>query len=652
MKQVQMSQEYQKWFTKSSSKKKTSTFSLSVIVAFSTISIQMHDEERVFEKDRMSFSTKRRSTKSRRKLLTKISQKFDLWLKSFSDLMRDLIIIEQKKHQVLCLLKTWKDIFVINIRDMSSTNLIKHKILIYQHIISRMTKSILYTTKKIAWQKKNISLLKKTKIIMRCSFFWFSKTRFLRKSNEKLRMIHVFCALNETIIKANQSMRRIESILKDLTQSFIKYLFKTDVANDFWTISIHLFHAYKFDINTTLDSYCYFRMKQKTTKRFEIYSQLKNTVIDSISTSDSKSAFSDANSNHSVFNHFIDDDVKEFDILSTLIHFLHTHYFLRLVWTKLTLNSKKCEFFTSKIQLLRHRRDLRDIRFSENKIKMFREYSSLTCKKKLERFLYMLLFFKNYISDRADRSFFLRTIIVKETVITLRNDKKQSVKQKKKFLWTSNHERVFQKIKKTIMKIICSNEDDTRQWHLAIDASKIETDEILFQLDNHSSEIAHRKKFLNDMQIMMFLSYQYNSLQIRYQITERETLAVVKCLIEIKWLIQDSQYSIKLYTNHSTLTKCLKSENTIDRIVKWQLTLSKFNLNIIHVSKRKLIIVDDLSKIIEYSFSSSFSFESTMMIFSITRKSSTTNDEQSLWNNSFLANNLSRIARSLTTSDE
>ena len=247
-------------------------------------------------------------------------------------------------------------------------------------------------------------------------------------------MIHVFCALNETTIKANQSMRRIESILRNLTQSFIKYLFKTDVANGFWTVSIHLSHAYKLDISTTLDSYCYLKMKQRTTEKLEIYSQLKDTVIGSISTSDSKSALSDADSNHSVFNHFIDDDVGESDTLSTLIHFLHTHYFFRLVWTKLTLNSKKCEFFTSKIQLLKHRRDLRDIRPSENKIGVFREYSSLTCKEKLERFLYMLLFLKSYISGRADRSFFLRTAIVEETVIILRNGKKQSVKQEKKFL--------------------------------------------------------------------------------------------------------------------------------------------------------------------------------------------------------------------------
>ena len=202
------------------------------------------------------------------------------------------------------------------------------------------------------------------------------------------------------------------------------------------------------------------------------------------------------------------------------------------------------------------------------------------------------------------------------------------------------------------MKTICSNENDKRQWHLIIDVFKIDASEVLFQLNNHSSEIVHRKKFLKNMQIIMFLNYQYNSFQIRYQIIERETLVVVKCLTKVRWLVQSSQYSIKLYTNHSTLTKCLKSENTTDKIARWQLALSKYNLNIIHVSKREFVITNDLSKIIDYSFLSLSNFEFTMMTFSITKESFTTDDEQSLSDNSSLANNLSRIAKSFTTSDE
>ena len=58
-------------------------------------------------------------------------------------------------------------------------------------------------------------------------------------------MVHAFCAPNETIIKANQSMRRIESFLKDLAQTFINSLIRADAENDFWAVSVHLSHIYK-----------------------------------------------------------------------------------------------------------------------------------------------------------------------------------------------------------------------------------------------------------------------------------------------------------------------------------------------------------------------------------------------------------------------
>ena len=69
---------------------------------------------------------------------------------------------------------------------------------------------------------------------------------------------------------------------------------------------------------------------------------------------------------------------------------------------------------------------------------------------------------------------------------------------------------------------------------MIIDVFKIKTNEILFQFNNYSFEIVYRKKFLNDMQIIMFLNYQYNFSQIEYQIIEKKTLTIVKCLTKIK----------------------------------------------------------------------------------------------------------------------
>lgn len=150
------------------------------------------------------------------------------------------------------------------------------------------------------------------------------------------------------------------------------------------------------------------------------YTQLKIIATGSIPSPDPEPALSDMDPDHTIFNHFVDDDIGGSDTLSGLIHFLNHHYFPRLSWAKFTLNPAKCEFLVSNIQLLGHRRDLRGIRPSENKLGVFREYSSFTSKDELERFLYMLPFLKVYIPGRADRSTFLRTAIVGDIITTIR----------------------------------------------------------------------------------------------------------------------------------------------------------------------------------------------------------------------------------------
>ena len=55
----------------------------------------------------------------------------------------------------------------------------------------------------------------------------------------------------------------------------------------------------------------------------------------------------------------------------------------------------------------------------------------------------------------------------------------------------------------------------------------------------------------------------------------------------------------------------------IDRLIKWQLTLFEFDLDIYHVSKKKLIIANDLSRLIEYLSMNSFSTKILLTFFVI-----------------------------------
>lgn len=57
---------------------------------------------------------------------------------------------------------------------------------------------------------------------------------------------------------------------------------------------------------------------------------------------------------------------------------------------------------------------------------------------------------------------------------------------------------------------------------------------VLFQLKDTESGTPMTKGQLHSMSIIMFLSYQFTPAQSRYHITERECLAVVKSLTEVR----------------------------------------------------------------------------------------------------------------------
>ena len=56
---------------------------------------------------------------------------------------------------------------------------------------------------------------------------------------------------------------------------------------------------------------------------------------------------------------------------------------------------------------------------------------------------------------------------------------------------------------------------------------------------------------------------------------------------------------MKLYTDHQALKKILQKNDSHECIMRWQLRLEKYDVEIKHVSKKKLIIVNELSKIHE-----------------------------------------------------
>lgn len=332
---------------------------------------------------------------------------------------------------------------------------------------------------------------------------------------------------------------------------------------------MHKTYAYKSAFSVIQRQMCYLRMRQRLSEASETYTHLKNLIMSEILLSDSEPAMFNVMLKKAMFEHFVNDDVSEANTFKTLVRFLHNHYFSQISWGKLFLNSKKCQFFVDRFKILSHVWDAADIKLSENKIDVFRNYSVSTDKNSFLWFINQLLWLAQFISDWANIIMILKKALIEKILKYEIQEKKQKIKTVIDFYWESEQQKVFDLIKNVICENSCSDEDLKKQYHLTTDALKTDTDRVLYQLNDLSADTVMTSNHMNKLWIIMFMSYQFTQLQTQYHIMKREALASLKSLKELQWLVKDSAYSVKLYTDHQTLLKTLKSEDLTEQIARW-----------------------------------------------------------------------------------
>ena len=239
-----------------------------------------------------------------------------------------------------------------------------------------------------------------------------------------------------------------------------------------------------------------------------------------------------------------------------------------MAWLRITLNPKKCKFFVLEVDILGFTRGTTGLCPSLDKIQAIQDFPVPESKEDLIKFLARLLFLSKLIPGRAELA-----VVIKGAV------------KNNSFKWGLKEQLAFKKAKRAVSENVLAAGDLNFQYHLSTDASGQGLGGALFQeVDDQT-------------QWVMFLSYKLLPAETRYHNTEREALAVVKCLEEIRWLVMGSAFPVKVYTDHQALLSILKGDDAQGQIVQWQYRLAEFNLDIIHVPGKELIIADGLSRI-------------------------------------------------------
>lgn len=147
--------------------------------------------------------------------------------------------------------------------------------------------------------------------------------------------------------------------------------------------------------------------------------------------------------------------------------------------------------------------------------------------------------------------------------------------------WTAACQRSFDAVKEAIANNACAGTDYDLQFHLATDASATGIGGILFQLHGTEPGTIAGPEHRNAERIVTFLSFRPSDAETRYSNPERECLAVVKCLAEVRSMIMG--YPVIIYSDHSALRTILtKGSEGNSRIMQWESRLGEYDFSINH----------------------------------------------------------------------
>jgi len=346
----------------------------------------------------LGFPTCRRAAESKRAMdLTSSHEEIEDWFDQGEgkEIQIGEQLMETEKAQAKRLLYTWKDRFCEGVRKLPATDPIEHRIpTVKCNPVRSMPK--LYTQKEAEWQKKHLPKLLDARIIDWVNSPWSTSCKFPVKKNGDLRMVHIYCPINNAMIKTNYPMKRTEPIINAMRMSRFKLYWWSDSANGYWAIPMYQPHAYKTAFSSVLGQFAYLRMGQGLTGAPHTYAQLKDLVMGPIPELMGERPLT-GESEEFEFMTFFDDDMGATKSFKSQMEFLQEHYFPHMHWAKLVLNPAKSHFFMPKIKLLGLQADGNGIWPGNGKLNAFRDYLAPTCEKELDQFEYMTTYLRKFI---------------------------------------------------------------------------------------------------------------------------------------------------------------------------------------------------------------------------------------------------------------
>jgi len=532
----------------------------------------------------------------RRELTTEPQSLIDDWFSKSSITLGDMLSPTQRE-QASRLLYTWRDAFATGMEEVSPTDLIEHAIDLFPGAVPVIGKRHKYSKKERDFAAQIFPQMEEAGIIYRGVSPWGAVTLFppRKKGSDDLRTVHNFIPINAHTIKPVYPMHNLEEVLDTLVRPDFRVFFSADATNGYWAIPIRKGDEHKAAIVTPNGQWLYRRMGMGLKGAPHTYAQFTDLVFGPLPATTETPAMKTIIRDHGevAFSPFMDDHLGAATTFEKMFTFLHNEYFPRVLFGPVSLNPRKCNFFSEEVEVLGFTAAGNGLRPSGKHRSRVEQWPVPTCRKDVEDFIWLTPFLRIFIPGRSDHVLILKRSYQEEMTVPLSSGK-TSVRSKwveKEFCWGPEQDASFQYIKDCITSNAMAGTDATKQYHLSCDASKTGIGGVLFQLKEAPPGTSATGTIKDQIAINMFMSFKLSDVETRYTTTEREALAVVRCLAEVRWLVVGSPSPTKVYTDHTALLSTLTNgPDSHGKVSRWLDRLSEYDIEVHHRPGKSNII--------------------------------------------------------------
>uniref|UniRef100_A0A8C6LVF1 Gypsy retrotransposon integrase-like protein 1 n=1 Tax=Nothobranchius furzeri TaxID=105023 RepID=A0A8C6LVF1_NOTFU len=377
---------------------------------------------------------------------------------------------------------------------------------------------------------------------------------FVPKKDGTLRPCIDYRGLNQITVKNKYPLPLLSSTFEPVQDSTI--FTRLDLRNAYHLVRVKEGDEWKTAFKTPVGHYEYLVMPFVLTNAPVVFQSLVNSVLGDF------------------LNRFVTvylDDILIFS-KNPEQHVQHVRAVLqRLLENRLYVKAEKCKFHVPTVKFLGFVIEGGRLRADPEKVQAVTEWPTPTTRKQLQRFLGFANFYRRFIRNFSQ-------VAAPLTQLTSVN---------KTFVWSPEAESAFRALKRRFADApILHRPDPQRQFTLEVDASDTGVGAVLSQVSEEDKR----------MHPCAFFSRRLTPTESRYDVGDRELLAVKLAIEEWRHWLEGAEQPFLIWTDHKNRIYLKEAKRLNPRQYRWSLFFSRFNFLISYRPGSKNTKPDALSR--------------------------------------------------------